>query len=238
MVKYTKKKYMDIDKKLSETIKKFKVAKKQVDNFEKNKNKAQETLYSATKDVERANTDYIMYSNEYRDGTVTEEDFTNAINNLKKAQENYKEMQYQYAQEVELLKDAQYKKGYLEKQINNFITELNKVEFELMQATVVAPSNAKIAEQNVHLHDMVQKNATLFILAPDSCSVDAKFEKNDKIQIGQKAQVLLKSYPYPLKGTVEGIKEDGTVKIIIKSNVVKCNTDTKEEDIKVKVKVR
>lgn len=150
-------------------------------------------------DLENANSDYIRYKNEYKDGTVTKKDLDNAINNLEIAKDNYEKAQENLkTSSVELIEIISKKDEQLDA-AQEILEDLQDAKLELSGATIISPKNGKIINLNARVGDIVNSDKAMFAIIPDECYVVANFKKLPKtnLKIGQKA--IVKIYTAALK---------------------------------------
>ena len=167
-------------------------------NFEIGKMKAQATLAKdnieqAKLDLENANSDYIRYKNEFKDGTVTKKDLDNAIHNLEIAKENYEKTQESLkTTSVDLIEVISKKDNQMDN-AQEILEDLQKAKLELSSATIIAPKNGKIINLNTKIGDVVDNDKVMFTIVPDECYIIANFKKLPKtnLKIGQKANVKI-----------------------------------------------
>lgn len=144
-------------------------------------------------DLENANSDYVRYKNEYKDGTVTKKDLDSAIHNLEIAKDNYEKAQENLKNSsVELIEAISRKEEQFD-MAQEILENLQNAKMELSGATIISPKNGKIIELNAKTGDVVNNDKVMFAIIPDECYVIANFKKLPKtnLKIGQKASVKI-----------------------------------------------
>lgn len=196
-----------------------------------NKNKGK--IEQAKLNLENANYDYVRYKNEYKDGTVTKKDLNNAIENLKIAQEQYQNAQDELRTTNRNLQETMIQKNSQADEARQILEDLEKIKFELSNATLIAPKNGKIINMNVKIGDIANSENALFTILPEECYVIANFKKQPDLNFkkGQKAMVKIYSAGFAkLNGEVVEILEEKSnyipIKIKLNDNVQKYNIKT------------
>ena len=154
---------------------------------------AKDNIEQAKLDLENANSDYIRYKNEFKDGTVTKKDLDNAIHNLEIAKENYEKTQESLkTTSVDLIEVISKKDNQMDN-AQEILEDLQKAKLELSSATIIAPKNGKIINLNTKIGDVVDNDKVMFTIVPDECYIIANFKKLPKtnLKIGQKANVKI-----------------------------------------------
>ncbi|MBR5303263.1 MAG: HlyD family secretion protein [Candidatus Gastranaerophilales bacterium] len=175
--------------------------------------------------LENANSDYIRYKNEFKDGTVTKKDLNNAIDNLELAQEQYETAQNNLKSTSEILDEMILEKSTQMDEAKEILEDLERAKFELSSATIISLKNGKIFNLNAKVGDFVSNDKVLFEILPDECFIIANFKKlpNANIKVGQKALVKIYSGGFKkLSGEVVEMLPEKQNYIPVKIKIIDC----------------
>lgn len=236
-------KIKELEIKFDEIQKKLRTFDEEINRMNTKSKQTKINIEIAKINLENANSDYIRYKNEFKDGTVTKKDLNNAINNLELAQEQYEAAQKNLNSASEILKEIISKKDSQMDEAKEILEELENAKYELSSATIISPKNGKILNLNAKIGDIAYNDKILFEILPDECFVIGNFKKlpNANIKIGQKATVKIYSAGFKkLNGEIVEILPEKQNYISAKIKIIDCVEKynlKKEAKALVKVKI-
>lgn len=227
----------DVDaKRIEELEKNFQVAQNKLKKFEgeleKNNiriNQTKKNIEEARLNLENANNDYVIYKNEFKDGTVTKKDLDRAIENLEIAQNQYEEAQTMLQKNNEILDEIIVEKNSRLEELKEALEELEEAKIQLSFATITAKKSGIISDISLKEGDEVEQDSKIALITSDECFVLANFKKMyaDKLTLGQKVSVKIYTLDFKtLKGEIVEILPENSnlipVRIKILSEIKNC----------------
>lgn len=215
----------ELESKFYEMQKKLKSFDDEINRMNSKTKQTKIDIEIAKINLENANSDYIRYKNEFKDGTVTKKDLNNAIDNLELAQEQYETAQNNLKSTSEILDEMILEKSAQMDEAKEILEDLERAKFELSSATIISLKNGKIFNLNAKIGDFVTNDKVLFEILPDECFIIANFKKlpNANIKVGQKALIKVYSGGFKkLSGEVVEMLPEKQNYIPVKIKIIDC----------------
>ena len=106
--------------------------------------KTNDDIKSSKLALDIANSDYILYKNAYKDGSVTSKDFMNAKNNLTIASKKYKKAIDRNNEVNKELENIISKNEYQNSEIEQLTEEIKGLQTIVSSGTIISPTDGKI----------------------------------------------------------------------------------------------
>ncbi len=154
---------------------------------------SKDEITSAKINFDKAKRDFERYSNLYKDGSVTQEQFDQYRTTMQSdsnmvdiANKKYESAQKQYDLSLANLASAQ--AAVAVKQ-----SDLNFAKLQLSYATITAPADGIASKRSIQIGQLVGAGSSLLAVVEDSVWVEANFKETqlNDLKPGQKAEVVI-----------------------------------------------
>lgn len=228
----------EAQKKLKTAQEKLKLSNADIEKMGSIAASNENSIENAKKNLENANSDFILYKNAFQDGSVTKQDLEKATKNLNIAKEQYYAAQNNLKTTKESLNSAIYKKNSQYEEINKLIAQVEQAKLDLSNTTLISPINGIIVNKNVKIGTLINSQEPIITIIPYECEIIGKFDNKQikKIKINQEAIVKIGFKEF--KGKVESIQNNEVkVKLIFNKDIAKC-TSNKDDNAILKIKIK
>lgn len=206
----------DYEVKLAQTKAKLAEAKATLNISEKDITRSKSELQESAHDVastssklDFAKKDYKRYSEMYKEGISSKQDYDSSKTGLTVAKSNYRSAMEKEKASKAMLESAKAKKEASIADIERLEAEVKECELNLSYTKIYAPQDGLITNRNVEKGNYVQVAQPMFAIVPEKVWVVANFKETQltNMKKGQPVQIKIDTYPgKKFKGHVDSIQ--------------------------------
>ena len=206
----------DYEVKLAQTKAKLAEAKAALNISEKDITRSKSELQESSHDVastssklDFAKKDYKRYSEMYKEGISSKQDYDSSKTGLTVAKSNYRSAMEKEKASNAMLESAKAKKEASIADIERLEAEVKECELNLSYTKIYAPQDGLITNRNVEKGNYVQVAQPMFAIVPEKVWVVANFKETQltNMKKGQPVQIKIDTYPgKKFKGHVDSIQ--------------------------------
>ena len=206
----------DYEVKLAQTKAKLAEAKATLNISEKDITRSKSELQESSHDVastssklDFAKKDYKRYSEMYKEGISSKQDYDSSKTGLTVAKSNYRSAMEKEKASKAMLESAKAKKEASIADIERLEAEVKECELNLSYTKIYAPQDGLITNRNVEKGNYVQVAQPMFAIVPEKVWVVANFKETQltNMKKGQPVQIKIDTYPgKKFKGHVDSIQ--------------------------------
>ena len=206
----------DYEVKLAQTKAKLAEAKAALNISEKDITRSKSELQESSHDVastssklDFAKKDYKRYSEMYKEGISSKQDYDSSKTGLTVAKSNYRSAMEKEKASKAMLESAKAKKEASIADIERLEAEVKECELNLSYTKIYAPQDGLITNRNVEKGNYVQVAQPMFAIVPEKVWVVANFKETQltNMKKGQPVQIKIDTYPgKKFKGHVDSIQ--------------------------------
>lgn len=195
--------------KLEEAKAKLNVTEKQVEEGSSNLDQSYQDVNSTKSKLDFAQKDYKRYSEMYKEGIVSKQDYDNSSTHLTVAQSNHKAANEKSKALKSALESHKAKTTAVSAEIKRLEAEVEQAKLDLSYTKIYAPQSGMVASRSVEQGNYVQIGQPLMEIVPQQVWVVANFKEIQLTNMKKGQPVSIKVDTYPgrrFKGHVEGIQ--------------------------------
>ena len=206
----------DYEVKLAQTKAKLAEAKAALNISEKDITRSKSELQESSHDVastssklDFAKKDYKRYSEMYKEGISSKQDYDSSKTGLTVAKSNYRSAMEKEKASKAMLESAKAKKEASIADIERLEAEVKECELNLSYTKIYAPQDGLITNRSVEKGNYVQVAQPMFAIVPEKVWVVANFKETQltNMKKGQPVQIKIDTYPgKKFKGHVDSIQ--------------------------------
>lgn len=141
--------------KLEETQKSLKISTNNIYKTKALYKKSSDEIEIAKLNLDRANSDYILYRNAYRDEAVTKHDLDKAQKSLQKANNDYNNALNNQKKLNSKLEKINSDKNSQNNEIQKLMANINEIQQKINNSTILSPIDGKVKKVNFKSGDFV-----------------------------------------------------------------------------------
>ena len=195
--------------KLAEAKARLNVTDKQIDEGSSNVQESFEDITSTQSKLDFARKDYKRYSDMYKEGIVSKQDYDNSNTHLTVALANHKAATEKSKALQSALESNKAKKESVQAEIKKLEAEVEQAKLDLSYTKIYAPQAGKVSARSVEMGNYVQVGQPLMEIVPDEVWVVANFKEIQLtyMKAGQPVSIKVDTYPGKrFKGRVDSIQ--------------------------------
>lgn len=195
--------------KLEEAKARLNVTEKQVEEGTSNVNQSFEDINSAKSKLDFAQKDHKRYSDMYKSGIVSKQDYDNSSTNLTVAQSNHNATEEKSKALKSSLEAHKAKTEEVQAEIKKLEAEVEQAKLNLSYTKIYAPQAGMISSRSVEMGNYVQIGQPLLEVIPKEVWVVANFKEIQLTHMkkGQTVSIKIDTYPNKrFKGRVDSIQ--------------------------------
>lgn len=195
--------------KLDEAKARLNMTEKTVEEGRSTVHQTYEDVTSAKSKLDFAQKDYKRYSDMYKDGIVSKQDYDNSSTALTVSKANHKASTERANAAKSALESNKAKAKAVSAEIERLEAELAQARLNLSYTTVYAPQSGMVASRNVEKGNYVQAAQPLLSIVPQKMWIIANFKEVQltNMKKGQSVNIKIDTYPNKkFKGHVDSIQ--------------------------------
>lgn len=202
-------KLKQIEAKLEEAKSKLNITEKQVEEGYSNVQQSNENIESANSKYNFAQKDYKRYSEMYKEGIVSKQDFDRSLTALTVAEANLKASNEHSNAAKAALESTKAKTKSIEAEIKRLEAEVEQATLDLSYTKIYAPQAGMITARSVEKGNFVQVAQPLLSIVPKKVWIVANFKEIQLTHMKKDEPVTIKIDTYPgkrFKGKIDSIQ--------------------------------
>lgn len=199
----------EAEAKLAQAKAELNVTEKEVAKGEANVNQSFEDISSTESKLNFAQKDHKRYTEMYKAGIVSKQDFENSKTKLEVSQADNKAANERSAAAKHALASNQAKTESMNANIQRLEAEVEQAKLNLKYTKIYAPQSGKISARSVEQGNYLQVGQPLMQIVPKEVWVVANFKEIQLTHMKEKQPVSIKIDTYPnkrFKGEVQSIQ--------------------------------
>ena len=195
--------------KLEEAKAQLNVTEKQVEEGSSNLDQSFQDVNSTKSKLDFAQKDHKRYSDMYKEGIVSKQDYDNSSTHLTVAQANYKAANEKSKALKSALDSHKAKTEAVSAEIKRLEAEVEQAKLDLSYTKIYAPQAGMVASRSVEKGNYVQVGQPLMEIVPQQVWIVANFKEIQltNMKKGQPVSIKVDTYPGKrFKGHVDGIQ--------------------------------
>ena len=195
--------------KLAEAKAQLKVSQKEVEVGSSNLNQSYEDVTSTHSKLDFAQKDYRRYSELYKSGIASKQEYDNSKTGLTVANANYKGATERSKSLKSALESHQAKTDAVAAEIQRLEAEVEQAKLDLSYTKIYAPQSGKVSARSVEKGNYVQIGQPLMQIVPKRVWIVANFKEIQLTHMhpGQPVSIKIDTYPgKKFKGRIESIQ--------------------------------
>ena len=170
---------------------------KKVDESSSKMNKSFEDISSASSELDFAERDFARYTELYKDGIVSKQDFEKSKTSKEVAQANFNSANENSLAARHALESGKAKAKADEALIERLEAEVEQAKLNLKYTKIYAPQNGMISARSVEKGNYVHVGQPLMNIVPEQVWIVANFKENQLtyMKAGQPVKVKVDTYP-------------------------------------------
>lgn len=199
----------EAEAKLAQAKAELNVTEKEVAKGEANVNQSFEDISSTQSKLDFAQKDHKRYTEMYKAGIVSKQDFENSKTKLEVSQADNKAASERSSAAKHALASNQAKAESMNANIQRLEAEVEQAKLNLQYTKIYAPQSGKISARSVERGNYLQVGQPLMQIVPKEVWVVANFKEIQLTHMKEKQPVSIKIDTYPnkrFKGEVQSIQ--------------------------------
>lgn len=195
--------------KLAEAKAQLNVTEKQIDEGGSNVQQSYEDLNSTKSKLDFAAKDHKRYTDMYKEGIVSKQDYDNSSTHYTVAQANHKAAQEKSKAVQSALESHKAKAEAVQAEIKRLEAEVEQAKLNLSYTKIYAPQAGMVSARSVEAGNYVQTGQPLMEIVPEQVWVIANFKEIQltNMKKGQPVSIKVDTYPGKrFKGHVDSIQ--------------------------------
>lgn len=195
--------------KLAEAKAQLNVTEKQIDEGSSNVNQSYEDVTSARSKLDFATKDHKRYTDMYKEGIVSKQDYDNSQNQYTVAQANHKAATEKSKAMESALESHKAKAEAVQAEIKRLEAEVEQAKLNLSYTKIYAPQSGMVSARSVEKGNYLQIGQPLMNIVPEHVWVIANFKEIQLTHMKKGQPVSIKVDTYPgkrFKGHVDSIQ--------------------------------
>ena len=195
--------------KLAEAKAQLNVTKKQIDEGGSNVQQSFEDENSTKSKLDFATKDHKRYTDMYKSGIVSKQDYDNSSTHYTVAQANHKSATEKTKAMKSALEGHQAKAEAVEAEIKRLEAEVEQAKLNLSYTKIYAPQSGMVSARSVEMGNYVQTGQPLMEIVPEQIWIVANFKEIQLTHMkkGQSVSIKIDTYPGKrFKGHIDSIQ--------------------------------
>ena len=195
--------------KLAEARAQLNVTEKQIDEGSSNVQQSYEDVNSTKSKLDFAAKDHKRYTDMYKEGIVSKQDYDNSSTHYTVAQTNHKAANERSKAMQSALESHKAKAEAVQAEIQRLEAEVEQAKLNLSYTKIYAPQSGMISARSVEMGNYVQVGQPLMEIVPEKVWVVANFKEIQLTHMKKGQPVSIKVDTYPgkrFKGHVDSIQ--------------------------------
>ena len=195
--------------KLAEAKAQLNVTEKQIEEGGSNVQQSYEDITSAESKLDFAAKDHKRYTDMYKEGIVSKQDYDNSNTHYTVAQANHKAATEKSKAMESALESHKAKAEAVKAEIQRLEAEVEQAELNLSYTKIYAPQSGKVSARSVEMGNYLQVGQPLMNIVPEHVWVIANFKEIQLTHMKEGQPVSIKVDTYPgkrFKGHVDSIQ--------------------------------
>lgn len=202
-------KLQQAEAKLAEAKAQLNVTEKQIEEGGSNVQQSYEDLNSTKSKLDFAAKDHKRYSDMYKEGIVSKQDYDNSSTHYTVAQANHKAANEKSKAIQSALEAHQAKAEAVQAEIKRLEAEVEQAKLNLSYTKIYAPQSGMVSARSVEKGNYIQTGQPLMEIVPEQVWVIANFKEIQltNMKKGQPVSIKIDTYPGKrFKGHVDSIQ--------------------------------
>ena len=195
--------------KLEEAKAQLNVTEKQIEEGSSNVNQSYEDVTSAQSKLDFATKDHKRYTDMYKEGIVSKQDYDNSNTSYTVAQANHKAAAEKSKAMQSALESHKAKAEAVQAEIKRLEAEVEQAKLNLSYTKIYAPQSGMVSARSVEKGNYLQTGQPLMNIVPEQVWVIANFKEIQLTHMKKGQPVSIKVDTYPgkrFKGHVDSIQ--------------------------------
>lgn len=195
--------------KLAEAKAQLNVTEKQIEEGGSNVQQSYEDITSAESKLDFAAKDHKRYTDMYKEGIVSKQDYDNSETHYTVAQANHKAATEKSKAMESALESHKAKAEAVQAEIKRLEAEVEQAKLNLSYTKIYAPQSGKVSARSVEMGNYLQVGQPLMNIVPEHVWVIANFKEIQLTHMKEGQPVSIKVDTYPgkrFKGHVDSIQ--------------------------------
>ncbi len=195
--------------KLAEAKAQLGVTEKQIEESGSNVNQSFEDVTSAQSKLDFATKDHKRYTDMYKEGIVSKQEYDNSNTHYTVAQANHKAATEKSKAMQSALESHKAKAEAVQAEIKKLEAEVEQAKLDLSYTKIYAPQKGMVSARSVEKGNYLQVGQPLMEIVPEHVWVVANFKENQltRMKKGQPVSIKIDTYPgKKFKGHVDSIQ--------------------------------
>lgn len=195
--------------KLEEAKANLNITERQIEESQSNVQQSSENIESAKSKYDFAQKDYKRYSDMYKQGIASKQEYDKSHTALTVAQANLNASQEHMKAAEAILKSQKAKTESIEAEIKRLEAEVEQAELDLSYTKIKAPQSGKVTARSVEKGNYVQIAQPLLSIVPKKVWVVANYKEIQLTHMEEDEPVTIKIDTYPgkkFKGKIDSIQ--------------------------------
>lgn len=195
--------------KLAEAKARLNVTERQVEEGGSNVQQSYEDINSTKSKLDFAAKDYKRYTDMYKEGIVSKQDFDNSTTQYTVAKANHKAAEEKSKAMQSALASNKAKAQAVEAEIQKLEAEVEQAQLNLSYTKIYAPQSGMVSARSVEKGNYLQIGQPLMQIVPARVWIVANFKENQltNMKKGQPVSIKIDTYPHKrFKGHVDSIQ--------------------------------
>lgn len=195
--------------KLAEAKAKLNVTEKQIEEGGSNVQQSYEDVNSTKSKLDFATKDHKRYTDMYKEGIVSKQDYDNSSTHYTVAQANHKAANERSKAMQSALESHKAKAEAVQAEIKRLEAEVEQAKLNLSYTKIYAPQSGMVSARSVEMGNYVQVGQPLMEIVPEKVWVVANFKEIQltNMKKGQPVSIKVDTYPGKrFKGHVDSIQ--------------------------------
>ena len=195
--------------KLAEAKAKLNVTEKQIEEGGSNVQQSYEDVNSTKSKLDFATKDHKRYTDMYKEGIVSKQDYDNSSTHYTVAQANHKAANERSKAMQSALESHKAKAEAVEAEIKRLEAEVEQAKLNLSYTKIYAPQSGMVSARSVEMGNYIQTGQPLMEIVPEKVWVVANFKEIQLTNMKKGQPVSIKVDTYPgnrFKGHVDSIQ--------------------------------
>lgn len=202
-------KLQQAEAKLEEAKARLNVTKKQIDEGGSNVQQSFEDINSTKSKLNFAQKDHKRYTDMYKEGIVSKQEFDNSTTHYTVAQANHKAAEEKSKAMKSALESNKAKAQAVEAEIKRLEAEVEQAKLDLSYTKIYAPQAGMVSARSVEQGNYLQTGQPVMQIVPKQVWVIANFKENQltNMKKGQPVSIKIDTYPNKrFKGHIDSIQ--------------------------------
>lgn len=195
--------------KLAQAKASLNIAEKEITQSEAGLEQSAQDINAAKSKLDFAQNDYKRYSDMYKEGITSKQDYDNSKTGLTVAQSGHKSAVERQKASESMLQSAKSKREATQADIKRLEAEVEQAKLDLSYTKIYAPQDGLITNRAVEQGNFVQIAQPMLAIVPEKMWIVANFKETQltNMKIGQPVEIKVDTYPgKKFKGRVDSIQ--------------------------------